>query len=61
MENNRKPVYGPNHNWRIVSRPGGLWRVEKRVADHGSRERDCWEPTSSDSGKDDALRLLAKE
>ncbi len=55
---NRKPMYGTNHHTRIVSRPNGLWRAERRIAERGTREHDCWEATSRDTSKDEALRLV---
>lgn len=52
---NRKPVYIDSTR-RVVSRPNGLWRAEYRVDEHGTRERDCWRPESSDIRFEEALR-----
>lgn len=56
--NNRKPVYR-DPSLRITSRPGGLWRVEQRVAEQGTQEQDNWEPISHDLTKEAAARMLS--
>jgi hypothetical protein len=39
---NRKPIYDKEHKLRAISVPNGLWQVQSRRADKGTRERDCW-------------------
>lgn len=38
-----------NHLYRVVSRPNGLWRAERRVAKHGTDTRDNWEAIAGDT------------
>ena len=38
----RKPIYDKDKKSRAISVPGGLWQVQSRRADKGTRERDCW-------------------
>ena len=56
-----------NHLYRVVSRPNGLWRAERRVAEHGMNKvvarlygkieqkaephADCWEGIGPDTDK----------
>jgi hypothetical protein len=55
----RAPFSFPNHPaLRITSRPAGLWRVERRVREAGTREVDCWEPISRDTTKEEAMQRM---
>jgi hypothetical protein len=55
----RRPVYFPRDpSVRIVSRPNGMWRVERRVAEHGSREYDNWASVSLDTTRGVAIQRL---
>lgn len=40
---NRQPIYHEiNRDFRVVSRFNNRWVAQKRVADRGTREQDCW-------------------
>jgi hypothetical protein len=55
----RTPISLPDQpSLRMVSRPNGLWRVERRVTERGTREVDNWAAPSRDTCKEDAGRLL---
>jgi hypothetical protein len=57
--NNRRPVYAPHDSSvRIVSRPNGMWRVERRITERGTREVDNWIPISHDTTKDSATARM---
>jgi hypothetical protein len=59
--NNRQPVYR-DPSLRLVSRPNGPWRVERRVTERGTREWDNWEPISRATTKEAAIqRMLNSE
>ena len=56
---NRKPVYlQRDPTVRIVSRPNGLWRAERRVAERATREDDHWVPISHDTTKEAAIQRM---
>jgi hypothetical protein len=55
----RTPVYLPdNPSIRMISRANGLWRVERRVTERGTREADNWAALSRATSKEEAGRLL---
>jgi hypothetical protein len=55
----RTPITLPDHpKLRMVSRPNGLWRVEYRVREAGTRTLDNWEPISRDMEKEAATRRM---
>ena len=55
----RLPVYLPDHPAiRMVSQPNGLWRVERRITEHGTREVDNWIALSRDTTKENAGHIL---
>jgi len=60
----RKPIYS-GARWRIVSRPNGLWRVERKTSDekgeNATKTRphwDPWQPWSRDTTREAAETLL---
>ncbi len=55
----RAPFSFSNHPaLRITSHPAGLWKVERRVREAGTREVDCWEPISRDTTKEAAMQRM---
>ncbi|HYT46564.1 MAG TPA: hypothetical protein VEP90_29825 [Methylomirabilota bacterium] len=38
----RQPIYNEDRLTRIISGPNGTWLYQKKVAEHGTREVDCW-------------------
>ncbi|HYT43120.1 MAG TPA: hypothetical protein VEP90_12315 [Methylomirabilota bacterium] len=39
---NRQPIYNEDRLTRIISGPNGTWLYQKKVAERGTREVDCW-------------------
>lgn len=51
----RAPIY--NSDWprrRVISAPSGLWFPQRKVADQGTREEDCWEHLTMACSLEDA-------
>jgi hypothetical protein len=57
----RAPISLPDHPaLRAVSRANGLWRVEKKASETGTRETDCWSALTRDTSREVAVqRMLA--
>ena len=47
---NRKPILSDDRKFRIISVPNGLWQVQTRTAEHGTRTQDCWQNLQRRSG-----------
>ncbi len=39
---NRQMTYSEDRLTRIISGPNGTWFYQKKVAEQGTREVDCW-------------------
>jgi hypothetical protein len=39
---NRSPVYADDHMTRVISGPNGTWFYQKKVAEKGTKDTDCW-------------------
>jgi hypothetical protein len=58
----RQPVYSKkDRNYRLVSRPNGLWRAEQHTGEPKSNTSDPWRPLCRDTSFAEANRHMPKE